>query len=287
MNHQCLFCFCRAFDRLLERHVESNARRLELAKRFFSMLAAADTAQPTPAIARDIHALIREYLNNSDPYQEEKAGSNAQALAVYDEMKAKVERSPHPFNTALRYALAGNIIDYGPSHAFDLIQTLEKVETSDFAVDHSGELEQKAARAGNILYLGDNAGEIVFDRLFIETMAHPGITFAVRGAPVINDVTLQDAREVNMHDVATVVTNGYDAPSTILEKSSPEFRRVFDRADLIIAKGQGNLEGLMHRDDPRLWFLLTVKCQVIGDHLGVNKGDFVVSNNHHPGAGIF
>lgn len=283
MHYQCLFCYCRVFDRLLEKHVENNARRVRLAKRFFSMLAAANTAQPTPAIARDIHALIREYLDNSDPYQEEKAGSNAQALAVYDKMKAKVEQSPHPFHKALRYSLAGNIIDYGPSHAFDLIQTLDKVETADFAVDHSGELEQKVAEAGSILYLGDNAGEIVFDKLFIETMAHPGITFAVRGAPVINDVTLQDARDVNMHDVATVITNGYDAPSTILEKASPEFRRAYDRADLIIAKGQGNLEGLMHLDDPRLWFLLTVKCQVIGDHLDVNKGDFVVSNNHHAG----
>ena len=280
MNHECLFCFCRAFEKLLQKHGSDNEERLILAKKFFSLLAEADTEKPTPYIARNIHAIIRESLGNPDPYKEEKHRSNEQALSLYNELKEKTNTSNDPFNRALRYALAGNIIDYGPSHKFDVYKTLEKVEYSNFSIDHSGELEKRIHEADNILYIGDNAGEIVFDKLFIETMAHPNVTFAVRGSPVINDATWKDAEMIGMHRVANVISNGYDAPSTILEMTSNEFRNAFDAADLIIAKGQGNFEGLMNYKDQRLWFLLMIKCQVIGDLLGVNKGDFVVSNRH-------
>ncbi|MGM0531127.1 MAG: damage-control phosphatase ARMT1 family protein [Bacteroidota bacterium] len=280
MNHQCLFCFCRAFDKLLQKHGGDNEEKLRLAKKFFSLLAKADTEKPTPYIARNIHAIIRESLGDPDPYKEEKHRNNEQALSLYNELKEKTNASNDPFNRALRYALGGNIIDYGPSQTFDIYATLEKVEHADFAIDHSGELESRIRNADNILYIGDNAGEIVFDKLFIETMAHPNVTFAVRGAPVINDATWEDAEMVGMNRVANIITNGYDAPSTILEMTSKEFRNAFDAADLILAKGQGNFEGLMHQKDQRLWFLLMIKCQVIGDLLGVKKGDFVVSNSH-------
>jgi hypothetical protein len=280
MNSQCLFCFCRSFDKLLQKHVNDNEERLKLAKKFFALLSEADTEQPTPVIARDIHAIIRESLGNPDPYKEEKKQGNEQALALYGDLKQKVNGSADRFNRALRFALAGNIIDYGPSHTFDVMGTIKKVEGASFAIDHSRELEQSIRRANRILYIGDNAGEIVFDKLFIETMEHSDITFAVRGAPVINDVTEEDAKAVGMDKVANILSNGYDAPSTIPEKTSPEFRRTFNNADLIIAKGQGNFEGLMHHNDHRIWFLLMIKCQVIGDMLGVQKGDFVVSNSH-------
>ncbi len=280
MNHQCLFCFCRAFDKLLQKHVGNNEERLKLAKKFFSLLAEMDTEKPIPYIARNIHAIIRESLGNPDPYKEEKRQSNEMALSLYNELKDKINDSGDRFNRALRYALAGNIIDYGPSHTFDIYSTLNKVEKSAFAIDHSTQLENNIRNADSILYIGDNAGEIVFDKLFIETMEHPNVTFAVRGAPVINDATLMDADMVGMNRVANVISNGYDAPSTILEMTSKEFRDAFSAADLILAKGQGNFEGLMKQKDTRVWFLLMIKCQVIGDMLGAHKGDFVVSNGH-------
>ncbi|MFP4620037.1 MAG: damage-control phosphatase ARMT1 family protein [Bacteroidales bacterium] len=282
MNHQCLFCFCRAFDKLLQKHVKDNEERLKMAKEFFSLLAEADTEKPAPYIARNIHAIIRQSLNNKDPYKEEKHQSNEQALSLYDELKEIINGSDHGFNKALRYALAGNIIDYGPSQTFDIHSTLKKVENSLFAIDHSEELEKRLRTADSVLYIGDNAGEIVFDKLFIETMQHPNVIFAVRGAPVINDATWKDAEMVGMNQVAHIIDNGYDAPSTILEMTSKEFRDAFDAADVIIAKGQGNFEGLMHQKDQRIWFLLMVKCEVIGNMLNVNKGDFVVSNGHGP-----
>ena len=276
MNHRCLFCFARGFEKLLDKHIQSNEEKLGLAQRFFDMMAKADTSQPTPRIARDFHALIREYLDDPDPYKKEKAASNKLALSLYPVLKENVAKAPDPFDRAVRYAIAGNIMDYGPTNHFDVETTLQKVENSPFAIDHSEDLRKRIRMAKNILYLGDNAGEIVMDRLLIETMNHPGVTCAVRGYPVINDATLEDARMVGMERVAKVISNGYDAPSTILEEVNGEFTKAWQKADLIIAKGQGNFEGLMHQRDQRLFFLLTVKCQVIGDMLGVQKGEFVV-----------
>lgn len=140
----------------------------------------------------------------------------------------------------------------------------------------SSELKEALSTAKTVLYLGDNAGEIVLDKLFIETLMHPNLYFAVRGAPVINDATLDDAQYVGIDAVADVISNGYDAPSTIVDRCSPQFQELFNKADVIISKGQGNLEGLLEKTDKQVYFLLMVKCDVIAEALGVKKGDFVV-----------
>ena len=283
MNPKCIFCFSRAFEKLLFQHVKDPAEQQQLAKRFFAYVSQIPGDQPAPVIAREIHAMIRESLGLEDPYEEQKQQSNRQALELVPELKRKIASASNPAELALRYAIAGNIIDYGPGHSFDIQQTLRQLEKAPFAIDHSEALLSGMERANHILYLGDNAGEIVFDKLFLEQVGHPNVTYAVRGNPVINDVTAKEACEVGMDQVATVVSNEYDAPSTVLSKTGTEFRKAFKDADLIISKGQGNFEGLMHEEDPRIWFLLMIKCQVIGDYLDVNKGDIVVANhqNHH------
>jgi damage-control phosphatase, subfamily I len=113
----------------------------------------------------------------------------------------------------------------------------------------SSELKEALSTAKTVLYLGDNAGEIVLDKLFIETLMHPNLYLAVRGAPVINDATLDDAQYVGIDTVADVISNGYDAPSTIVDGCSPQFQELFNKADVIISKGQGNLEGLLDKTD--------------------------------------
>jgi len=280
MDPKCLFCFSRAFEKLLAQHVTEKNEQYKMARKFFGFLSRIDTEQPTPIIAREIHAMIRNYLDEPDPYKQQKEQSNKQATALIKSLRQKLNASDDPVGLSLRYAIAGNIIDYGPGHTFDIEQTISHLEEAELGIDHSVELIEKINGADKILYLGDNAGEIVFDKLFLETINHPNVTFVTRGAPVINDVTFEEAEEVDMHQVAKVIDNGYDAPSTVLEKSNKAFFDEYQSADLIIAKGQGNFEGLMYEDDPRLWFLLMVKCDVIGSFLGMKKGDIVVSNNH-------
>ncbi len=278
-DYRCFFCFARAFERLIEKENLSPEEKKCFASDMFGLFNQVKRDFSIPMISRELHVLLNQYSNNPDPYQEAKKQSNDLVLGMYAELKDLVFNSDNHFNTALRLAIAGNIIDYGIGNQFDLQGTIDKVLSSDFAIDDSLELKQALSEAKTVLYLGDNCGEIVFDKLFIETIMHPNLIYAVRGAPVINDVTLDDAKYVGMNIVADVISNGYDAPSTILEHCSAEFMEAFDRADVIISKGQGNLEGLLGKTDKEIYFLLMVKCEVIADALGVRKGDFVVRKN--------
>lgn len=193
-----------------------------------------------------------------------------------NEFRDQITNSKNPFNTALRLAVAGNIIDFGPTHQFDVSGTIQRVMESDFAFDHSEKLKLEIEKAKSILYLGDNCGEVVLDKLFLETINHPNVYFAVRERPVLNDVTKKEAVEVGIDKVAKIITNGDDAPSTLLHRVSKDFLEIYHSVDLIISKGMGNYEGLMYETDPRLYFLLMIKCQVIGDKIGAQKGDFIV-----------
>lgn len=278
-DYRCLFCFVRAFERMLEKATLSSEVKKQFVGDMFGLFNNVKNDLSIPALSRELHLLLKQYSNNPDPYKEVKKQSNDLVLAMYPELKDKVFNSAIQFDTALRLAIAGNIIDYGISNDFDLQVTIDKVLGSDFAIDDSIELKQALSKAKTVLYLGDNCGEIVFDKLFIETIMHPNLIFAVRGGPVINDATINDAKYVGMDIVADVISNGYDAPSTILEHCSSDFLEVFNRADVIISKGQGNLEGLLGNTKKEVYFLLMVKCDVIADALGVKKGDFVVSKN--------
>jgi hypothetical protein len=235
-----------------------------------------DFKQSLPQMGKEMHRLIRRILKNPDPYFEIKRTFNRLMLEYYPGLKKLVDKAPEPFSMALRLAIAGNVIDFGPNRPFDFKDTLQRAKSMVLAIDDSASLKKAISRAGLLLYLGDNAGEIVMDRILLETVRHPNVYFGVRGAPVLNDATIDDARFVGIDRIARVISNGDDAPGTILEATSPEFRDIFDRADLIVAKGQGNYEGLCGVDQ-NIYFILMAKCDHVAAHLGVRKGDFVVA----------
>ncbi|MFA5647791.1 MAG: ARMT1-like domain-containing protein [Bacteroidales bacterium] len=277
IDERCIACIHRTYNRLFEKYdVTESQQRLFLA--FFEHIIGGEFTTSTPDIQRNLSKMLCRIINIDDPFKEEKEESNRVALELYDEWKPRVLNAEDPFKLALRLALAGNIMDYGASTSFDIHKTIDRVLQSNFAIDQSEQLKQKLRNAKNVLYLGDNAGEIVFDRLFIEIMMHGNVTYAVKGGPALNDATADDAVQVGMSYAADVISNGYDAPSTVLERCSDEFLRVYNSADVIISKGQGNLEGLLNENDPRIFFLLMVKCDLIAEMLGVVKGDFVVHN---------
>ena len=279
MNYRCLFCFIRAFENILENAKTQEAQKEKITLEFLKYMSELKTDTAIPEYAKNIHAKIKELIQDNDPYLEAKKQSNRIVKNLYPELKQKVKNSKNPFETALRLSIAGNIIDYGASAKFDILKTIEHVLKADFRINDSELLRKKIEQADSILYLGDNAGEIVLDKLFLETIDHPNVHFAVRGMPILNDITMSDADEFDLHAVAKVISNGYDAPSTLIEKSSDEFRKIYRSADLIISKGQGNFEGLMHETDERIFFLFMVKCFVIANHIGVKPGDFVVLHN--------
>jgi len=279
MDQRCKACFINNYDRLLEKFPLSNDHYIEFSE-FFNNLIDDEGNKPSPEIQRELHHKLRKLNGIADPYSEEKHQGNQIALKLYDEWKPKILDSSDPFDLALRLAIAGNIMDYGANHEFNVHETIEKALNADFALGSSQSLKKRISEAKKILYLGDNCGEIVFDKLLIETMMHQDLIYAVKDSPIINDATLQDAQEIGMDLVAEVISNGYDAPSTILEKCSPDFLSAFHSADLIISKGQGNLEGLIDKKDSRIFFLFVVKCDVISERIAAEKGSIVILNQN-------
>ena len=277
IDKRCFKCFENGYKRLFEKYHTNK----DYQNRFLSFLSETinnSETSLTPEIQRNLNKQFLKMLGIDDPFLEEKKLSNSIALSLYEEWKPKVMQAKDPFNLALRLAIAGNIMDYGASSDFDIHSTIDKVLIKPFEIDHSTRLKDKIENANTILYLGDNAGEIVFDKLLIETIGNKNVTYVVRSAPILNDVTINDAKEVGIDNVAEVISSGYDAPSTVLSKSGTPFLNKYLSADLIISKGQGNLEGLLYENDPRIFFILMAKCDVIAETLKVNKGSFLVYN---------
>jgi len=230
-----------------------------------------------PETADLIYQKIAETTGVADPYKDQKKAAILEALALYPQLKIKIESSPDPLLIAIKFAIAGNVIDLGVSSKYNLKNEIDKVLIQQPAIFHYEEFKATLKKANTILYLGDNAGESVFDRLLIEIMNKP-VTYVVRDKAVINDVILQDAIDSGLNQVADIISSGSSAPGIIPDRCSREFLDCYTNADMVISKGQGNYEGLSETKR-RVFFLLKAKCPVIAKNLSVNTGDIILSMN--------
>lgn len=228
-------------------------------------------------IGRAVHRAVKEISGCLDPYREVKQRSNDQALALYPRLQAHVEGSSDRLLAALHIAATGNVIDFGPDSAFDLERSIEEGLAEGLTGTDYPLLQERLGKADRVLYLGDNAGEIVFDKVLIKELVRleKKVTFVVRGEPILNDVTLKDASYVSLDGLAEVISSGSDAPGTTLSNCSPQFLDTFRHARLILSKGQGNFEGLSEARVP-LFFLFKVKCPVVAREIDVKPGAIVL-----------
>lgn len=241
-----------------------------------------------PEMARTIYRIVREMTGVEDPYRRIKEQSNRFALDIYDQLLGKVNKSDDRLFTAVELAIAGNIIDYGVKNSLNVDRELDRIlADEERLIQHEGaRFFQDGAflsalkNAKNILYLADNAGEIVFDRVLLEVIREKfpeiKIRFAVKEKPAINDALKADAVLCGLPEVAEVISSGSDAPGTLLPLCSESFQKLFRDADMVISKGQGNYETLSDVDRP-VFFLLLAKCPVIADHIGCRVGDVILS----------
>jgi uncharacterized protein with ATP-grasp and redox domains len=227
-----------------------------------------------PEIGREAYRLISEKTGITDPYADIKKECTSKALSLYPQLKERVATSKDRLSTAARMAIAGNVIDFGAHARFDLDNDLEVLLSQQLAIDHFREFRQVLDRARKILYLADNAGETVFDRILIEEMGKP-VIYAVREKPIINDAVREDALEAGIGEAAEIVSSGTDAPGTILSLCSESFLKILRSADLVISKGQGNYEALSEERLP-VFFLLKAKCAVIAKDIGVDEGSLIL-----------
>lgn len=275
----CVPCFVRQALDSARRCSDSPEVHERLLREVLALASTMSFDSPPPVMGRLIHRRLPELTGQADPYEAAKQKANEFALRLYPDLKHVVISSRDPFAAAVKFAIAGNVIDLGVKTGLtesDIRAAIREAVDGYIDDDAVEDLRKTAMPAGDILYLADNAGEIVFDRLLIEQMPPGSVTLAVKAGPVINDATREDAEAAGLADFVEVIDNGDDAPGTILDLCSPAFRRRFEAAELIIAKGQGNYETLNACWHRNLFFLLKVKCAVIAQDLRCGVGEMAV-----------
>jgi uncharacterized protein with ATP-grasp and redox domains len=283
---ECIPCFFRQALEAAGIVGANEGTKREIMNRVAAEIPNLSLAATPPEMGEIVYSIVAELVGDGDPYLELKRRSTRLCMEVYDELKARVAKSDDPLRLAAQLAIAGNIIDYGAKRGLDVrseverILASERLSTSDdgafFAFD---DFAAELARARTILYLGDNAGETVFDRILIEEILrlYPDkeVTYAVKERPTINDALIEDARDCGLDRMVRVVSSGSTLPGTVLDRCSEEFREMFARADMVVSKGQGNFETLSEAERP-VFFLFIAKCRVVERGLGCSMGDVIL-----------
>ena len=286
LQSECVTCIIAQVKNVTNMfHLSEEARKAAM-EDTHAYLAQANYEGCTPESMGELWQILLRHVGGSDPYVAIKSLCNQEAMKMLPETREKITRAKEPFTVALKYAIAGNLIDYGLEHPVSLEEQnaqIDAIASTSFSIDDSENLCSVLAQAKTMLYLGDNAGEIVFDKLLIEQIRayYPkiDISFVVKGSAVLNDVTRIDADEVGMHEVAHVIDNGDASPGTVLPRTSEAFQRAFAEADVILSKGQGNFESLSGVEKENLFFLFTAKCDTVCVEAGVPKLSIVCMEN--------
>ena len=232
-----------------------------------------------PQVAARVYPMIAEILETDDIYRDFKEEATEHAKAFLPYIEAMIDKSVDTFHSALKAAVAGNVIDLAATERFDLEEEVAKVFETPFAIDDSGEMREMLRSASEVLVIGDNAGEHIFDKVLMQRLKtlFPQIRlgYVVRGVPIINDVTLKEAEDAGIGEVADIIDSGVDTPGLDLSRMGEEMRRRYESADLIISKGMGNYESLNDTSTRPTFYLLKVKCNVVAASLGREVGDII------------
>ncbi|NOW05177.1 damage-control phosphatase ARMT1 family protein [Clostridium beijerinckii] len=257
----------------------------ELLKEVFTYLSKMDFEATTPEIIGEIFGMIKKHTNNQDPYKETRNYYNTLFLKLLPEFERKIEQAENSFELAVRYAIVGNIIDFNPIHNTlleDIFDYFERMEQLELAIEDSKELAEDILNSKTLLYLGDNCGEICMDKILLRKIKelNPNIKifFGVRGKPVVNDSIAEDAYAVGIDEYEEVIDNGDGSLGTVLKRTSREFKEVYKKADVVIAKGQANYECLSE-EKKKIYFLLMTKCDVIANDIGAPEKKMICMKN--------
>ena len=228
----------------------------------------------TPELVGEIFAIVTGESGNSDPYKTTRDFYNDLLAEQSEDLEQQIERSSDPFAEAVKYAIIGNVIDFSPGYALSaeaVNSYFSRFGGESLAIDHTALLKNDLIKAKTIVYIGDNCGEIVLDKLLLKRIKalNPDaqIYFVTKGAPTLNDSVKEDAIALGIQEYATVIDHGDNCPGTVLHRTSKAFRRIFENADLVISKGQANYESL-NEADGNIYFLLMAKCAAIAQDVG-------------------
>ena len=235
-------------------------------------------AKILPELGTNVHRIVKRVTGNTDPYNQLKQKSNYMALELYPKLETIVENSEDPLLAAAKIAIAGNVIDFGPKVDINLEKEIEDVLSNELAINDIDQLKESILESRKVLYLADNAGETIFDRILLEELLKQDVevTYAVKDAPILNDATFQDAETAGITKIASVISIGTDCMGVLFRECSTKFLKEFENSNFVISKGQGNYESLNDIQHKEIFFLLKVKCPIIAEDIGVETGSAIL-----------
>lgn len=279
IEHECIACIEGQSRRVCEAIRADERLNATITEYVENALKNADFSLSPPVLAAPLYEQMARFADKTDLYDEQKAHAAAQALHYMPFLRETIENSNDPFTALLKTAVVGNVIDLAAEVTFDLHDAITSVFDTPFAQDDSSRLRRILENAHTLLYIGDNAGEHLFDALAIESLKklYPGltITYMVRGNPIINDVTMAEAKEAKMDQICTLLDSGVNTPGFVYERANDEAKKIYKEADVIIAKGMGNYECMTPQTRKNICFLLKIKCSVVSRALGREIGSII------------
>lgn len=281
VHYECASCFLRQSREALDLATDDEDLKMQVTEKTTQVLCQKfRKGAVANQIGTKIHRTIKKETGNSDPYSDLRDKSDEIAMQFLPQVEKILEKDKSLKNY-LKAAIAGNVLDFG---ALGLESDIEGLVMStveqDLSIDHSIELEKELEKAKTVLYLADNVGEIVFDKLLIRKLHEYDVevTVALKEDPILNDACMKEALDVGLDEVARLITTGTDSIGVIHLDVSDDFKQEFEDSDLVIAKGLGNYEGLteMELNNKPVFCLLNAKCKPIARDIGVEVGDNVV-----------
>jgi len=283
---ECIPCLIKQGIKTAKFLKKSEEISSNMLREILEMLSKENYNSSPPFLSKKIHGIIVKHTKTNDPYKEIKTHYNNKIMKMENVLKNKVLQTENKIFEAVKLAIAGNIIDFGTENELteEILKThIEGIDQKEFKNNDFWKLYNNLKTANSILYIGDNCGEIVFDKILVEFIKKEfpeiKVYFGVRGQPIINDITHIDAKEVGMDELAEIIDNGDGAPGIVMEDISDTYKKLFYDVDMIIAKGQGNYETLNEIERENLYFLFMAKCNVVADGLGVKTGTLMCKEN--------
>ena len=282
ISRECISCLARQAVEIAEEITENEILQEKIIRKSLEELSKINFDETAPEIGFKMHQYAKDITGIKDPYKNLKKEYNKIAEEIYNRIIEEkwIENAEDPFDMACRLAISGNIIDFSVGLSLeysDIVKSVYDSVKKDIFGTGSSDLQKAVKDAENIMYIADNSGEIIFDKFLINQLPLSKVTYVVKGGPIVNDATMEDAISSGVSDLVKVIDNGYSAQGTILKNCSEVFLKEFENADLIISKGQANFETLSDIRDKNIFYLLRAKCSSVAKVLGCKKMDYVLT----------
>ncbi|MCM0648303.1 ARMT1-like domain-containing protein [Clostridium swellfunianum] len=283
VSRECIYCLARQAVEIAEEATSDAAIQEEIIKKSLKELSEMDFNETAPEIAFKMHQHAKNITGIHDPYLRLKEQYNEIAEGIYERIIEEkwLDKAQDRFDMACRLAIAGNIIDFSVGlrlEPSDIIKSVEESINHNIFGTGTAALREAVEKSKNIIYIADNSGEIIFDKFLLENLPVEKVTYVVKGGPIVNDATMKDALSTGVANLVKVIDNGHSAQGTILKDCSDSFNSEFNKADLVISKGQANFETLSHIKDKTIFYLMRAKCQSVASAIGCKQMDYVLTS---------